>query len=168
VVALDEVTVEIPQGGFTAVMGPSGSGKSTRMHCMAGLDTVDAGRVLVGDVDLTRLDERRLTRLRRDRVGFVFQAYNLVPTLTALENITLPWTSLAASRTGAGSTPSSARSGSATGSGISRASCPEASSSAPRSRGRWSAGRRSFSPTSRPATSTPGPAPRCCRSCAAR
>jgi putative ABC transport system ATP-binding protein len=90
VVALDEVTVGIPQGGFTAVMGPSGSGKSTLMHCMAGLDTVDAGRVLVGDVDLTRLDERRLTRLRRDRVGFVFQAFNLVPTLTALENITLP------------------------------------------------------------------------------
>jgi putative ABC transport system ATP-binding protein len=90
VVALDEVTVGIPRGGFIAVMGPSGSGKSTLMHCMAGLDTVDAGRVLVGDVDLTRLDERQLTRLRRDRVGFVFQAFNLVPTLTALENITLP------------------------------------------------------------------------------
>jgi putative ABC transport system ATP-binding protein len=90
VTALDEVTVGIPRGGFTAVMGPSGSGKSTLMHCMAGLDTVDAGRVLVGDVDLTRLDERQLTRLRRDRVGFVFQASNLVPMLTALENITLP------------------------------------------------------------------------------
>jgi putative ABC transport system ATP-binding protein len=90
VIALDKVTVGIPRGGFTAVMGPSGSGKSTLMHCMAGLDMVDAGRVLVGDVDLARLDERRLTRLRRDRVGFVFQAFNLVPTLTALENITLP------------------------------------------------------------------------------
>jgi putative ABC transport system ATP-binding protein len=90
VIALDEVTVGIPRGAFTAVMGPSGSGKSTLMHCMAGLDTVDAGRVLVGDVDLTRLDERQLTRLRRDRVGFVFQAFNLVPTLTVLENITLP------------------------------------------------------------------------------
>jgi putative ABC transport system ATP-binding protein len=90
VIALDAVTVGIPRGGFIAVMGPSGSGKSTLMHCMAGLDTVDAGRVLVGDVDLTRLDERQLTRLRRDRVGFVFQAFNLVPTLTALENITLP------------------------------------------------------------------------------
>jgi putative ABC transport system ATP-binding protein len=90
VIALDDVTVGIPRGGFIAVMGPSGSGKSTLMHCMAGLDTVDAGRVLVGDVDLTRLDERQLTRLRRDRVGFVFQAFNLVPTLTALENITLP------------------------------------------------------------------------------
>jgi putative ABC transport system ATP-binding protein len=90
VIALDKVSVGIPRGGFTAVMGPSGSGKSTLMHCMAGLDMVDAGRVLVGDVDLTRLDERRRTRLRRDRVGFVFQAFNLVPTLTALENITLP------------------------------------------------------------------------------
>jgi putative ABC transport system ATP-binding protein len=90
VVALHAVTVGIPRGGFVAVMGPSGSGKSTLMHCMAGLDTVDAGRVLVGDVDLTRLDERQLTRLRRDRVGFVFQAFNLVPTLNALENITLP------------------------------------------------------------------------------
>jgi putative ABC transport system ATP-binding protein len=90
VIALDAVTVGIPRGGFIAVMGPSGSGKSTLMHCMAGLDTVDAGRVLVGDVDLTRLDERQLTRLRRDRVGFVFQTFNLVPTLTALENITLP------------------------------------------------------------------------------
>jgi putative ABC transport system ATP-binding protein len=90
VVALDEVTIGIPRGRFTAIMGPSGSGKSTLMHCMAGLDTVDAGRVLIGDVDLTRLDDRRLTRLRRDRIGFVFQAFNLVPTLTAVENITLP------------------------------------------------------------------------------
>jgi putative ABC transport system ATP-binding protein len=90
VIALDQVSVAIPRGGFTAIMGPSGSGKSTLMHCMAGLDTVDAGRVLVGDVDLTRLDDKQLTRLRRDRVGFVFQAFNLVPTLTTLENITLP------------------------------------------------------------------------------
>jgi putative ABC transport system ATP-binding protein len=90
VVALDEVSVELPHGAFTAIMGPSGSGKSTLMHCMAGLDSVDSGRVLVGDVELTGLDDKRLTRLRRDRIGFVFQAYNLVPTLTALENITLP------------------------------------------------------------------------------
>ena len=90
VIALDQVSVAIRRGGFTAIMGPSGSGKSTLMHCMAGLDTVDAGRVLVGDVDLTSLDEKQLTRLRRDHVGFVFQAFNLVPTLTALENITLP------------------------------------------------------------------------------
>ncbi|MCW2901511.1 MAG: transporter related protein [Streptosporangiaceae bacterium] len=90
VVALDDVTVGIPRGQFTAVMGPSGSGKSTLMHCMAGLDSVDAGQVFLGDVELSRLDDKRLTRLRRDKVGFVFQAFNLVPTLTALENITLP------------------------------------------------------------------------------
>ncbi|PKK14152.1 ABC transporter ATP-binding protein [Thermomonospora sp. CIF 1] len=90
VVALDEVTLGIPRGRFTAIMGPSGSGKSTLMHCMAGLDSVDSGRVFIGDVELNRLNDKRLTRLRRDRVGFIFQAFNLVPTLTALENITLP------------------------------------------------------------------------------
>jgi putative ABC transport system ATP-binding protein len=90
VVALRAVTIGIPRARFTAIMGPSGSGKSTLMHCMAGLDTVDAGRVFIGDAELTRLDDGRLTRLRRDKVGFVFQAFNLVPTLTALENITLP------------------------------------------------------------------------------
>ncbi|SEG66592.1 putative ABC transport system ATP-binding protein [Thermomonospora echinospora] len=90
VVALDGVTLGIPRGRFTAIMGPSGSGKSTLMHCMAGLDSIDSGTVLIGDVELNRLDDKRLTRLRRDRVGFVFQAFNLVPTLTALENITLP------------------------------------------------------------------------------
>src|SRR2546423_6419508 len=73
-------------------MGPSGSGKSTLMHNMAGLDTLTAGHVFIGDVDLTRLDDKRLTILRRDKVGFVFQAFNLVPTLTASENITLPIT----------------------------------------------------------------------------
>jgi putative ABC transport system ATP-binding protein len=90
VVALDGVHVEFERGRFAAIMGPSGSGKSTLMHCMAGLDTATSGRVFIGDVDLTELDDKRLTRLRRDKVGFVFQAYNLVPTLTALENITLP------------------------------------------------------------------------------
>jgi putative ABC transport system ATP-binding protein len=90
VVALDEVSVSLERGRFTAVMGPSGSGKSTLMHCMAGLDSVDSGQVFVGDVEVTRLDDKRLTRLRRDRIGFIFQAFNLVPTLTALENITLP------------------------------------------------------------------------------
>ncbi|MFI0485229.1 ABC transporter ATP-binding protein [Actinomadura sp. 9N215] len=90
VTALDGVTVGIPRERFVAVMGPSGSGKSTLMHVMAGLDSPDSGRVHVGDTDITDLDDRGLTRLRRDRVGFVFQAFNLVPTLTALENITLP------------------------------------------------------------------------------
>jgi len=90
VTALDDVTVEFATQEFTAIMGPSGSGKSTLMHVMAGLDTLTSGRALVGDVDLSGLDDRRLTQLRRDSIGFIFQAYNLVPTLTALENITLP------------------------------------------------------------------------------
>jgi putative ABC transport system ATP-binding protein len=90
VTALDRVTVGFGRGRFSAVMGPSGSGKSTLLHCLAGLEPVDQGRVQLGEVDLTRLDERRLTRLRRDRVGFIFQSFNLLPTLTAAENIELP------------------------------------------------------------------------------
>jgi len=90
VVALDAVTVGFPRGEFTAIMGPSGSGKSTLMHCLAGLDDATSGSVRVGDVDLTGLKDKELTRLRRDRLGFIFQSFNLVPTLTALENITLP------------------------------------------------------------------------------
>jgi putative ABC transport system ATP-binding protein len=90
VVALDHVTVDFDQGRFTAIMGPSGSGKSTLMHCVAGLDTLTSGRVLIGDVDVSALNDRKLTQLRRDRIGFIFQAFNLIPTLTALENITLP------------------------------------------------------------------------------
>lgn len=90
VMALDGVTVEFQRGRFTAIMGPSGSGKSTLMHCLAGLDSLTSGEVFIGDTDLSSLSERNLTLLRRDKIGFVFQAYNLVPTLTALENITLP------------------------------------------------------------------------------
>ncbi|HEY4850424.1 MAG TPA: ABC transporter ATP-binding protein [Streptosporangiaceae bacterium] len=90
VTALDQVTLGIPAGSFTAVMGPSGSGKSTLMHCMAGLDSVDSGRAWIGDEEITTLRDRQLTRVRRDRVGFVFQAYNLLPVLTAADNITLP------------------------------------------------------------------------------
>jgi putative ABC transport system ATP-binding protein len=88
--ALRGVTVDFEAGRFTAIMGPSGSGKSTLLHCLAGLDAPTSGRVFIGEVDLTTLDERRLTLLRRERIGFDFQAYNLVPTLTAAENITLP------------------------------------------------------------------------------
>ena len=90
VTALNGVTVGFPTSRFTAIMGPSGSGKSTLMHCTAGLDALTSGQAFIGDVDLGTLSERALTKLRRDRVGFVFQAYNLVPTLTALENVTLP------------------------------------------------------------------------------
>jgi putative ABC transport system ATP-binding protein len=90
VVALDEVSVEFEAGRFTAIMGPSGSGKSTLMHVVAGLDSLTEGRVLIGDVYLGALSDKELTLLRRDRVGFVFQAFNLVPTLSARENIELP------------------------------------------------------------------------------
>jgi putative ABC transport system ATP-binding protein len=88
--ALDGVTIGFEQGRLTAIMGPSGSGKSTLLHCLAGLDTLTSGTVFIGDIDLTTLSDTELTKLRRDRVGFVFQAFNLVPTLTAAENITLP------------------------------------------------------------------------------
>ncbi|HZQ88074.1 MAG TPA: ABC transporter ATP-binding protein [Acidimicrobiales bacterium] len=88
--ALDGISVAFDTAHFTAIMGPSGSGKSTLMHCLAGLDRLTAGRVLIGDTDLSTLDDRALTILRRDKVGFVFQQFNLVPTLTAAENITLP------------------------------------------------------------------------------
>nr|WP_317620318.1 ABC transporter ATP-binding protein [Streptomyces sp. CBMA156] len=90
VTALDGVSVVFPEGEFTAIMGPSGCGKSTLMHCAAGLDTPTSGSVRIGTTELGGLGDRELTRLRRDRIGFVFQAFNLLPTLTALENITLP------------------------------------------------------------------------------
>jgi putative ABC transport system ATP-binding protein len=88
--ALDGVSVAFGTGHYTAIMGPSGSGKSTLMHCLAGLDTITAGEVYVGEASLHRMNDKQLTRLRRDRVGFIFQQFNLIPTLTALENITLP------------------------------------------------------------------------------
>ncbi|GAC1595916.1 MAG: ABC transporter ATP-binding protein [Acidimicrobiales bacterium] len=90
--ALAGVTVAFDAGRFTAIMGPSGSGKSTLMHCLAGLDQLTSGEVIIGTTNLSGLNDKALTALRRDRVGFVFQAFNLVPTLTAIENITLPIT----------------------------------------------------------------------------
>lgn len=90
VVAVDNVTLSIAQGSFTAIMGPSGSGKSTLMHCMAGLDRATSGGALIGESNLTALPEKEVTRIRRDRIGFVFQAFNLLPTLTAEQNILLP------------------------------------------------------------------------------
>jgi putative ABC transport system ATP-binding protein len=92
VTALDDVSVAFPAGRFTAIMGPSGSGKSTLLHCLAGLDTLTAGKAFVSEVELGGLSDRQLTLLRRDRIGFVFQAFNLVPTLSARDNITLPMT----------------------------------------------------------------------------
>nr|WP_237545620.1 ABC transporter ATP-binding protein [Streptomyces sp. SID1046] len=90
VVALDRVSVSFREAEFTAIMGPSGCGKSTLMHCAAGLDSVSSGSVRVGTTELGTLGDRQLTELRRDRIGFIFQAFNLLPTLTALENIVLP------------------------------------------------------------------------------
>jgi putative ABC transport system ATP-binding protein len=88
--ALDGVTVEFAAGRYTAIMGPSGSGKSTLLHCVAGLDTLTSGQAFIGDADLSTLNDHQLTILRRDRVGFVFQSFNLVPTITAAENLDLP------------------------------------------------------------------------------
>ncbi|MFD5430046.1 ABC transporter ATP-binding protein [Streptomyces sp. NPDC127084] len=90
VVALDRVSVDFRQGEFTAIMGPSGSGKSTLMHCVAGLDSFSGGSARIGETELGSLKDKQLTQLRRDKIGFIFQAFNLLPTLTALENITLP------------------------------------------------------------------------------
>ena len=90
IAALDNVSIEIEKGRLTAIMGPSGSGKSTLMHVMAGLDTVSKGSVWLGRVNMSDLKEKELTKLRRDKIGFVFQSFNLIPTLTAIENITLP------------------------------------------------------------------------------
>jgi putative ABC transport system ATP-binding protein len=90
VLALAGVSLDVAQGQMTAVMGPSGSGKSTLMHCLAGLDSVDSGSITIGDTEVVGLGDKQLTALRRDRVGFVFQQFNLLPTLTAEENITLP------------------------------------------------------------------------------
>ncbi len=88
--ALDNITVAFGRGEFTAIMGPSGSGKSTLMHCLAGLDSITQGTAMIGDIALDKLGDSQLTRLRREEIGFIFQAFNLIPTLTALENITLP------------------------------------------------------------------------------
>jgi putative ABC transport system ATP-binding protein len=88
--ALNNITVDFGAARYTAIMGPSGSGKSTLLHCLAGLDRVTAGRVVLGDIDITAVSEKELTLVRRDKIGFVFQSYNLIPTLNAIENITLP------------------------------------------------------------------------------
>ncbi|HAT1132175.1 ABC transporter ATP-binding protein [Corynebacterium striatum] len=90
VTALDHVNVEFERNKFTAIMGPSGSGKSTLMHTMAGLDSATSGSAFIGDTDMSQLKDKQITALRRDRLGFIFQSFNLVPTLTAAENITLP------------------------------------------------------------------------------
>ena len=134
--ALRGITTAFPSGQFAAIMGPSGSGKSTLMHLLAGLDRPTAGSVVVDGSELANLDDKALTRLRRDRLGFVFQAFNLVPVLTAEENILLPLT-LAGRKPDRDWLPSSSPpSASATGSSTARPSSRAASSSGSRSRGR--------------------------------
>ena len=113
--ALDGVTVSFEAGRFTAIMGPSGSGKSTLMHCLAGLDSLTGGAVYIGETYLAALNDKELTELRRTAVGFIFQAYNLVPTLNAYENITLPLLLGGSRATRSGSTRSSTPSACATG-----------------------------------------------------
>ena len=167
VVALDGVSVALPRGSFTAIMGPSGSGKSTFLNVAAGLDRPTSGTVALGDTDLAGLSERRLTILRRERIGFVFQAFNLLPSLTVAQNIGLPLrldgrrlAALGRARgRGAGR---AGRTACATVPPSSRA----ASSSGSRSPGRSSRGPRWCSPTSRPARSTPARGATCSPSCA--
>jgi ABC-type lipoprotein export system ATPase subunit len=165
--ALDNLSVELPSGRFTAIMGPSGSGKSTLMHCLAGLDRITSGRIFIGDVELSKLSEKQLTLLRRDKVGFVFQSYNLLPTLTAAENVELPlaiagrkpdrsWVDTVIDAVGLRERLTH------------KPAELSASSSGWPPRGRWPPSRRSCSPTSRPATSTRPPGPSCWASCAAR
>ena len=159
-------TVDFATGRFTAIMGPSGSGKSTLMHALAGLDTLTDGSVWIGDTELGSLNDKKLTQLRRDRIGFIFQSFNLIPTLTAAENITLPM-KLAGRKPDRGVVRHrrrhrrSRRPARRT----ARRSSPVVSSSASPWPVRSRAGRRSSSPTSPPATSTPARAPRSSRSC---
>ena len=163
---LDGVTVSFETGKFSAIMGPSGSGKSTLLHCLAGLDTLTTGATFIGDTYLATLDDKALTELRRTKVGFIFQAFNLIPTLTADENIRLPmmlggesgdkeWIDHVIATVGMGDRlkhrPSELSGGQQQRVAV---------------RVRSPRGHRSSSPTSRPATSTRSPAPRSCRSCA--
>ena len=167
VVALDGVSAALSPGSFTAIMGPSGSGKSTFLNVAAGLDRPTSGSVALGGADLAQLSERRLTILRRERIGFVFQAFNLLPSLTVAQNIALPLR-----LDGRRPRRSDVRARSPPGSGWRSAcataprSCPAASSSGSRSPGPSSPGQRWCSPTSRPERWTPGPGVRCSPCCA--
>ena len=149
-------------------MGPSGSGKSTLLHCLAGLDTLTSGHMYLGDIELSALSDKELTKVRRDRIGFVFQTYNLIPTLTAIENITLPIALAGETPTMNGSRLSSRRCACKTGSSTDRQSCRAASNSASQWHGRSQRGPPSSLPTSQPETSTRVRARRFSSSCATR
>ena len=169
VAALDDVSVGVVEGQFTAIMGPSGSGKSTLLHMLAGLDRPTSGEVYLGDTEITSLNDKALTLLRRDRIGFIFQSFNLLPTMTAAENIVLPmriagrkpdehWVASIVETVGlTGRLAAPAR----------RSSPVDSSSGSPR-RGRSRPSPRSCSRTSRPVPWTPGPVPSCSRSSARR
>ena len=165
--ALDGVSVDFATGRFTAIMGPSGSGKSTLLHTLAGLDTLTGGSVCIGDTDLGRFKEKKLTQLRRDHIGFVFQSLQPDPDPhRAIENITLPMRlARPQARQGVGRQRRRHRRAARRAWRTGRRSSRVVSSSASRWRGRSPAGRRSSSPTSRPATSTPARAPRSSPSC---
>ena len=167
VVALDGVSTAFDRDRFTAIMGPSGSGKSTLMHILAGLDTPSSGTVTLDGIDITHLDDGELTKLRRDKLGFVFQFFNLLPVLTAEENLVLPL-SIAGRKPDQQWVDQLIRTVGLEDRRTHRpTSSPAASSSGSRWRGRWSRNRRSSSPTSRPATSTRRRAPTCSTCCAA-
>jgi putative ABC transport system ATP-binding protein len=159
VTALDNVDVEFGSGRFTAIMGPSGSGKSTLLHCLAGLDNLTSGEIFIGDTNVTALDEKGKTLLRREKLGFIFQSFNLIPTLSAEENILLPM-ALARIPTESGSIRSSTPSVCATDSAICRPSCQAVSSSALPRRAPSRTVPRSSSQTSRRGTSTRARRPR--------
>ena len=167
--ALVDVSTGFERGRFTAIMGPSGSGKSTLMHILAGLDMPTAGTVVLDGEEITGLDDGELTKLRRDKLGFVFQFFNLLPVLTAEENLVLPL-SIAGRKPDAdvAGPADPHRSASRTGAPTVPRSSPAASSSGSPSPARWSPNRPSSSPTSRPATSTRKRAPTCCGCCARR
>ena len=168
VAALNDVTVEVGEGQFTAIMGPSGSGKSTLLHLLAGLDRPTSGEVYLGDTEITSLNDKALTLLRRDRIGFIFQSFNLLPTMTAAENIVLPmriagrkpdehWVASIVETVGLTGRLRTAP----------RSSPAGSSSESPRP-GPWRPSPRSSSRTSRPAPWTPSPVPSCSRSSATR
>ena len=163
--ALDGVTTQFAAGRFTAIMGPSGSGKSTLLHCMAGLDSLTSGRVLLDGEDITGLDDKRLTLMRRDKVGFIFQAYNLLPTLTAEENILLPLTLARKSPDREWFDKIVGTVGLRDRLDHKPAELSGGSSSGLPPRGRSFRNPASSSATSRPATSIPSRRPSCCRSC---
>ena len=167
--ALAGVSTAFERDRFTAIMGPSGSGKSTLMHILAGLDKPTGGTVELDGVEITALDDGELTKLRRDKLGFVFQFFNLLPVLTAEENLVLPL-SIAGRKPdqAVGRAADPRPSASPTAAPTGPRSSPAASSSASPSPAPWSRNRRSSSPTSRPATSTRRRAPTSCGCCARR